>query len=272
MKIVDNDLKKVSVLIANYNNSIYIDRCIKSIEEQNYKNIEIIFVDDNSSDNSLDVLKKYKKIILITNKKKSNIGSFDQMNAYRLALFKAKGEIIFFLDSDDFFKKNKISSLIKIFNKSVQPIHFDLPIFYSNNKNYNKKNFVQKKFILSPWPRFTPQSCICIQKAYLQKIFKVIYTKKFPEVWMDFRIAIYTYLQFNYISIVKKYLTFYQQSPFQISNKYKFFSKNWWKRRIQAHEYFNYVCKQLNKNRIYTLDFFVTFIVNKFLKTYEKYK
>jgi glycosyltransferase involved in cell wall biosynthesis len=266
MKIINTQSKKVSVLVANYNNAIYLKRCIKSLKNQSYKNIEIIIVDDNSSDNSLEILKNIKKIILIKNKKKSNIGSYDQLNAYRLAFSKAKGDIIFFLDSDDFFKKNKIISLLKIIDEDSSQIYFDLPIFYFNNKNYYKKKFSQKKLILSPWPRFSPQSCICIRKNYLRKIFKVISVKKFPDVWMDFRLAIYNHLQFDSINILEKYLTFYQQSKFQVSNKYKYLSKKWWVRRLQAHEYFNYVCKKLNINRIYTLDFFVTTFVNKFLR------
>ena len=52
---------KASVIIINYNNAKYVDQCIRSILLQSYKNFEIIFVDDNSQDNSLEVIKKYKK-------------------------------------------------------------------------------------------------------------------------------------------------------------------------------------------------------------------
>ena len=45
---------KVSVLIANYNNEKYINKCISSLLEQTYKNLEIIFIDDYSNDNSLE--------------------------------------------------------------------------------------------------------------------------------------------------------------------------------------------------------------------------
>jgi glycosyltransferase involved in cell wall biosynthesis len=267
MKILKNKIKKISVLVVNYNNCIYLRRCIRSIKYQNFKNIEIIAVDDHSTDNSLEILKKEKKITLIKNKKKTNIGAYDQINAYKLAFLKAKGDLIFFLDSDDFFKRKKINSLLKIINldQIVSPVYFDLPIFYFNNKNYIKKKFYQKKFILSPWPKFTPQSCICIRKDYLNKIFKVISIKKFPHIWMDFRIAIYTYLKFGSINIVKKYLTFYQQSQSQVSRKYKILSKEWWERRLQAYEYLNFLCKKLNKKKFYTLDFLVTFFINKFL-------
>ena len=59
---------KASVIVINYNNAKYIDKCIKSLISQSYKNIEIIFVDDNSNDNSLTIVKKYKKKIKIIKK------------------------------------------------------------------------------------------------------------------------------------------------------------------------------------------------------------
>ena len=57
MKIETNE-PIASVLIANYNNSKYIDQCLESEINQNYKKIEIVVVDDNSTDNSLKVLSK----------------------------------------------------------------------------------------------------------------------------------------------------------------------------------------------------------------------
>ena len=52
---------KVSVIIVNYNNAKYLNNCISSVLNQSYKNKEIIVVDDRSKDNSLEVLKKFKK-------------------------------------------------------------------------------------------------------------------------------------------------------------------------------------------------------------------
>ena len=63
---------------------------------QSYDNKEIIVLDDNSSDHSLEVLKKYKKKIkLIKNKNKYNVGSYDQRQSYHRCLEFSKGEIIF---------------------------------------------------------------------------------------------------------------------------------------------------------------------------------
>jgi len=96
MKIEANN-QIATILIANYNNSKYIDQCLESAINQNYKKIEIIVVDDNSSDNSLEVLNKYtSKIKLIKKKHKTGLGFFDQMSSYYEAFKESKGEIIFF--------------------------------------------------------------------------------------------------------------------------------------------------------------------------------
>ena len=56
-----NKKNLVSILIINYNNWQYIDRAIKSCLRQSYKNIEILFFDDKSTDTSINVIKKYRK-------------------------------------------------------------------------------------------------------------------------------------------------------------------------------------------------------------------
>ena len=72
-----------SVLITNYNNSRFIDDCIISLKNQTYSKIEILFHDDGSSDNSLEVIKKYSDIIIIENKIKTKYGSLNQLNAFK---------------------------------------------------------------------------------------------------------------------------------------------------------------------------------------------
>ena len=87
---------KASVVIANYNNAKYIDDCIKSLISQTYKNIEIIFFDDNSKDNSIETIKKFNNVKVIENKSQTNFGSFNQMNAFKNAIEASNGDIIFF--------------------------------------------------------------------------------------------------------------------------------------------------------------------------------
>ena len=70
MKKKDNEL--ATVLIANYNNSKYLKKCLLSVINQSYKNIQIILIDDNSKDKSLKIAKQFEdKVLIIKNKKKN---------------------------------------------------------------------------------------------------------------------------------------------------------------------------------------------------------
>ena len=255
---------KVSVLIANYNNQNFISRCIKSLEKQTYKNIEIIFHDDASKDNSIKIASKFKKVKIIKNKIRGKYGSLNQINAYERAFKKSTGKIIFFLDSDDFFTKTKIKKIINIFKseKSLSVI-YDLPIYKYKNKKILKK--INKKFLNNFWPYIPPQSCISMRREYFKPIIRSIKLKKFFDIWMDFRIAIYLlYVSKNYF-ILKSNLTYYRQSAFMESSKFKFLSFSWWKRRMQAH---NYIKHFFFKNKIVykkNIDFHITSLIDKII-------
>jgi glycosyltransferase involved in cell wall biosynthesis len=255
---------KVSVLIANYNNQKYIKECIDSINRQTYKNIEIIFHDDFSSDNSIKSIIQYPNIKIIKNKKRGKYGSYNQINAYNRAFKKSSGDIIFFLDSDDLFKKNKIEIVVNEFlnNKKLSTI-FDLPIHMHESKKKIIKN--KKKIISSFWPYIPPQSCIAIKRSDFKEMINRINFDLFPDIWMDFRIAIYlTHIKKKFF-ILEKNLTIYRQSPKMISSKFIFLSFNWWKRREQAHAYVKYF---FFKNKIQykkNLDYFLTKFLNFFI-------
>ena len=129
-----------SVIIANYNNNDHISECINSIKIQIYKNIEIIFVDDQSDDNSLKTIKKFNNIKVIKTKSKTSVGSFNQINAYHEGYKKSKGDIIFFLDSDDFFLKNKIQDTMILYHENKKlNLLFDLPVYLIGKKKLKKK-------------------------------------------------------------------------------------------------------------------------------------
>jgi len=256
---------KVSVLIANYNNSIYLDRCINSVLNQSYKNKEIIFVDDKSSDDSIQVVKKYlKKIKIIKIKKKIGIGSLDQMKAYFEAYKKSNGNIIFFLDSDDYFHKNKISVFVeKFLSNNKLDILFDFPIKKFPNKVIIEKK--KKKFYNNYWSYIFPTSCISVKKKKIKKIFRYADFKKFPDIWLDFRIGIVSNYIFNQYNYINRNLTYYRQSEDNISSGFKHLSVNWWRRRMQAHNFIKFFFK---KNKIHykpNLDYFLTYFVNLFI-------
>ncbi len=258
--------QKVSIIIVNYNNAKYLKRSIDTAISQTYKHKEIIVIDDKSNDGSLNILKEYKKKIkYFVNKKKTIFGSYNQINSYYKGFNKSSGKYIFFLDSDDFFKKNKVKTVLKKFNENAyKNILFDLPIIKTSKKLIRQK-FSQKKFYFSNWPRFTPQSCITVERIYAKKIFKMLKLKKYPTIWLDFRIACLCFLDLKKINILNKHLTYYRQLDNSASKRYKTFSKNWWYRRKEAHEFFSYISKKMKtKNRL-TIDKILTDLVNIFL-------
>ena len=119
--------------------------------------------------------------------------------------------------------------------------------------------------MFSNWPRFTPQSCISLEKNYAKKIFKILKIKKYPNFWLDFRIATVSFLHFKQINIYDKYLTYYRQLNNSASKKYKTMSKNWWIRRNEAHKFFKIYQKKLNVKNRATLDKVSTKLINIFI-------
>ena len=65
--------KKVSILITNFNKEKFLDECIQSCLNQNYENLEIIIIDNLSTDNSLNIIEKYSNKLLIKTKKRNSI-------------------------------------------------------------------------------------------------------------------------------------------------------------------------------------------------------
>ena len=265
MKIKTSNLL-ATVIIVNFNNAKFIAPCLESIFKQNYNKIEIIVVDDQSTDNSIEILKRFKKKIkIIKTKKKIGKGSFNQMYAYLCGFKKSYGEVIFFLDSDDYFVKNKMSKIMKDFEKNKNlKIIFDLPIKKFEKKKikiYNR-NISFKNY----WPYIPPTSCISIKRKYFMKIFNLVNFKYFPNIWLDFRVGIVAKHIWKNLSVKNEHLTYYRQTKKNISSNFIFLTSNWWKRRKEAHSYVEYF---FLKNKIKykkNYDHFLTSIIYFFIK------
>ena len=108
----------ISVIITNYNKEKFLLKNLKSLKKSVFKDFEIILFDDVSTDNSLNIVKKFKSIKLLQNKKKKfKTPALNQINGIIESLKYAKGEIICFLDSDDFFSKYKLNLIYKFIKK-----------------------------------------------------------------------------------------------------------------------------------------------------------
>ena len=108
---------KVSIIISIYNREDYVKSAIRSIQNQNMKEIEIIYIDDYSSDNSTKYIKEEQKndprIVLYKNKQ--NMGA---LYSKSIGVLLAKGEYVYSLDSDDMFcSENYLNSLYELAKK-----------------------------------------------------------------------------------------------------------------------------------------------------------
>ncbi len=160
MDIFDVPLK-VSVIVTNYNYAHFLQEAVDSVTNQNYKNLEIIVVDDCSTDNSADVIANLSSSReLIKLKTPQNSGTAATRN---LGLTAATGEVIAFLDADDYYYPDKIAaSVAKILEYDV------IGLVYSD---YDiERNGVKTREFKFPFnPMYLAQSCIVSTNSVIAK-------------------------------------------------------------------------------------------------------
>ena len=152
----------VSVIIPIYNVERFIQKTVKSVIGQDYKNIEIILVDDGSPDNSPEIIEEMSKSdnrIICIHKENGGVSS-----ARNAGIKIAKGEYVTFIDGDDWVSTNYVSYLLELVKK------FDCEIGMNiNNYSEHSDKSSEKKYIIS--------SQKAIEWIYLEKIFVAVWNK-----------------------------------------------------------------------------------------------
>ena len=136
------NLPIISVIIPCYNIEKHLRQCLDSIVNQTLRNIEIICVDDGSSDGTLEILNEYEKNdnrFKIISQKNAGAGAA-RNNGLRMA----KGKYLSFLDSDDFFE---LDMLEKAF-ESAEKYQADFVVFNSNQYHMDKDRFVEIDWVM----------------------------------------------------------------------------------------------------------------------------
>lgn len=105
----------VSVIVLNYNNGAYVEDCLQSVLSQTYPNIEILFVENGSTDISASIVEKYKAKVKILRILK-NVG---QAAGRNIGLKSSNGELIALMDSDDSWHPKKLNCRLKGFPVST---------------------------------------------------------------------------------------------------------------------------------------------------------
>lgn len=160
------DTSLVSIIIPVYNSELYLERCLDSVLTQTYDNIEVILVNDGSTDESPSICDEYaqrdKRIIVIH---QSNQGQADARNT---GIMSSHGNYISFIDSDDFVEPEYIEYLWELLNESGASIAICGNTFYFENdrnpipksetiRHYLtgeqalKEMLYQKHFDAAPW-------------------------------------------------------------------------------------------------------------------------
>lgn len=114
---------KVSVIIAAFNIENYIEKCILSVINQTYDNIEIVIINDGSTDNTLGIIERYKEIdnrILLVSQKNSGI-----VEVRKRGLEKCNGDYILFIDGDDWLEIDSIEKLVIC----IENVNYDIILF-----------------------------------------------------------------------------------------------------------------------------------------------
>ena len=161
-----NYTPKVSVIIPVYNVEEYLRECLDSVVNQTLKEIEIICVDDGSTDNSLEILKEYAK-------KDSRITVITQQNlhagvARNAGLAVARGEYVHFLDSDDWIDKEAYQEILQDINGS------DIGVFTGVRIDYKLKQEMDMTWLASSK----------LNGAYnTAELYNNLYTLFSPEIW-----------------------------------------------------------------------------------------
>lgn len=192
-------MKKVSIVVPVYNMENYLEKCLDSLVNQTLEDIEILVVNDGSTDNSIKILNKYKK------KYPNKLIVFDQENkgisaARNIGIDNATGKYIGFVDSDDYVEHNMFEKLYnKIENSKADIVVCNYKKYFMKDdkytdidmvKNINKNNIFEEPTILNnlyfaPWNKLYKRNLFKdvrfpIQKKYedVNAILKVFFKAK----------------------------------------------------------------------------------------------
>ena len=258
---------KVSVIVPVYNVEKYLERCLDSLINQTLKDIEIIAVNDGSTDNSLEILNKYAEKdtrIKVINKKNEGVSV-----ARNIGIDESEGEYLTFVDSDDWIDKEMLYDMYKYANNTSVDIvmctyirefrnhskikRLDIDCEYKQYVGTELENLHRK--LVGPIkqeignPEYLDALSIPVAKLY-----KVDLLKKNNLKFIDiniigtgedslFNIHVFKYVN-NCILINKDYYHYWKENDYSITTIYKPNLKDQWK------NLFKYIREFLDENNL----------------------
>ena len=158
----------VSIITPSYNQAKYLEQTIQSVLSQNYSHIEYIVMDGGSNDESVEIIKKYQdKLSYWISEKDSG-----QADAINKGFAKANGDIIAWLNSDDYYLPNTLNQVVKTFeeNPEVVLIYGNMLAVDENGKTFNALNYKQLTLEDLLCFQIIGQPAVFFRRSALQKI------------------------------------------------------------------------------------------------------
>lgn len=196
----------VSVIVPVYNCEKYLSKCLKSILNQTYAEIELICVNDGSTDSSADVLWEYAqkdKRVTVIDISHSNAG-----RARNVGMKESKGDYLLFLDGDDFFEKEMIEKLVQTANDSAPDVvvfggyRYDTETKTVHNVEYIRENYLADRKKSEYTPEELSKYLFNFHGTYVwNKFFKAEFIRKNEISFMECKRTNDMY--FSFISLVK---------------------------------------------------------------------
>ena len=211
---MDKTKSLVSIILPVRNSEKYLSLCLKSLIKQSYKNIEIVAIDDNSTDNSFKILKrfakKYKRIRVYRNIK--NYGRAVTLN--RL-IKRAKALLVAFMGASDIISKHRIEKQVKFLLKNPRIVLVGSQCIFinDNNKRIGKSKFPKEnQFIYkSPLHGISMQfETVLINKSLLPKDALKFDVNSNPFLYSDIFIKLLPYGKF---ANLREFLHYRRSNP-----------------------------------------------------------
>ena len=148
------DQVSVSVIIPSYNQGKYLEQTLLSVIQQNYSNIEIIVLDGGSTDESVEIIRKYEKYLYYWHSVPDN----GQADAVATGFEKSNGQLITYLCSDDLLMPNAIQNVLKAWDGRRLAVIYGNYIFIDENA-IEQERFKSFPFIRWVWKYLNPLLC-----------------------------------------------------------------------------------------------------------------